>query len=87
MSEAIDEWVALDYSLFECSDGNILNANIFGDVGATVLFDFGGRYLESLQLAKINGACRIVNKFIVNPKVLIVTGFIESPLGNLSPNS
>ncbi len=67
MKEAIDEWVAPDYTPFECSDGITLKLDFFGDVGATVLFDFGDRYLESLQLAKIDGAWRIVNKFIVNP--------------------
>ncbi len=67
MKEAIDEWVALDYTPFDCTDGRMLAVDIFGDVGATVLFDFGGRYLESLQMAKIDGEWRIVNKFIVNP--------------------
>ncbi len=67
MRESIDEWVAPDYAPFDFSDGNILAVDIFSDVGATVLFDFGGRYLESYQLAKIDGAWRIVNKFIVNP--------------------
>ena len=66
MRESIDEWVAPDYTPFELSDGNILAVDIFSDVGATVLFDFGGKYLESYQLVKIGGAWRIVNKFIVN---------------------
>ena len=66
MRESIDEWVAPDYTPFEFGDGNILAIDIFSDVGATVLFDFGGRYLESYQLAKIDRAWRIVNKFIVN---------------------
>jgi len=67
MKESIDIWVAPDYAPFEFSDGNILSVDIFSDVGATVLFDFGGRYLESYQLAKIDGEWRIVNKFIVDP--------------------
>jgi len=67
MRDAIDDWVAPDYMPFEFSDGKMLAVNIFSDVGATVLFDFGGRYLESYQLAKISGAWRIVNKFIVDP--------------------
>jgi hypothetical protein len=67
MKQAIDEWVAPGYTPFECSDGIILSLDFFGDVGATVLFDFGGRYLESLQLSKIDGSWQIVNKFIVNP--------------------
>lgn len=67
MRESIDKWVAPDYTPFEFSDGNILAVDIFSDVGATVLFDFGGRYLENYQLIKISGAWRIVNKFIVDP--------------------
>ena len=42
MKEAIDEWVAPDYTPFECTDGRMLAVDIFGDVGSTVLFDFGG---------------------------------------------
>jgi len=67
MKEAIDDWVAPDYTPFEFGEGVILAVDIFSPVGATVLFDFGGKYLESYQLAKIDGTWRIVNKFIVNP--------------------
>ncbi len=67
MRDAIDEWVAPDYTPFEFADGKMLAVDIFSVVGATVLFDFGGRYLESYQLAKIDGEWRIVNKFIVDP--------------------
>lgn len=67
MREAIDEWVAPDYTPFEFTEGVILAVDIFSDVGATVLFDFGGRYLESYQLAKIDAEWRIVSKFIVDP--------------------
>ena len=67
MRGATDKWVAPDYTPFEFYEGNILAVDIFSNVGATVLFDFGGRYLESYQLAKIGAAWRIVKKFIVNP--------------------
>ena len=67
MKEAIDSWVAPDYTPFEFAEGKILAVDIFHTLGATVLFDFGGRYLESYQLAKIEGTWRIVSKFIVNP--------------------
>ena len=67
MRDAIDSWVAPDYTPFEFSDGKMLAVNIFSNVGATVLFDFGGKYLESYQLAKVEGTWLIVNKFIVNP--------------------
>ena len=68
MKDAIDEWVAPDYTPFEFSEGKMLTVDIFSEVGATVLFDFGGKYIESYQLAKIDGAWKIVNKFIVNPE-------------------
>ena len=67
MKDAIDSWVAPDYMPFEFSEGKMLAVDIFHPHGATVLFDFGGRYLESYQLAKIDGTWRIVSKFIVNP--------------------
>jgi hypothetical protein len=67
MKDAIDEWVAPDYTPFEFGEGKMLAVDIFNEVGATVLYDFGGKYLESYQLAKIDGTWRIVNKFIVNP--------------------
>lgn len=66
MKEAIDEWTAPGYTPFECSGGIILGVDFFGEVGATVLFDFGDKYLESLPLARISGVWRIVIQFIVN---------------------
>jgi hypothetical protein len=67
MKEAIDDWVAPKYTPFAFGEGRILAVDIFSPIGATVLFDFGGKYLESYQLAKIDGTWQIVNKFIVNP--------------------
>jgi ketosteroid isomerase-like protein len=69
MKEAIDDWVAADYTPFDFADGAMLGVDIFSEVGASVLFDFGGKYLESYQLAKIDGEWKIVHKFIVNPAV------------------
>lgn len=68
MRDAINDWVAPDYTPFEFGEGKMLAVDIFSEIGATVLFDFGGKYLESYQLAKIDGDWLIVNKFIVNPK-------------------
>ena len=67
MDDAIESWVAPDYTPFEFGEGKMLSVDIFSPVGATVLFDFGGKYLESYQLAKVDGDWQIVNKFIVNP--------------------
>jgi hypothetical protein len=66
MKDAIDQWTAPDYEPFECTEGVIMDLQVFGNVGATVLFNFGGKYLESLQLAKTDGVWKIVHKFIVN---------------------
>ena len=68
MKDAINEWTASAYVPFYCTEGIILKLEFFGDIGASVLFDFGGKYLESLQLAKIDNEWQIVNKFIVNHK-------------------
>ena len=66
MSELIDKWVGPDYSPFEFSDGQILSIHRFSDVGATVVFDCGGRFLNTFQLVKMDGSWRIVNKFFVD---------------------
>ena len=58
MEDAINEWTAADYQFFDCSDGIILNLELFGGVGAVVLFDFDSKYLESLQLVKLIAAGR-----------------------------
>lgn len=66
IKELIDRWVSPDYTPFEFSDGKILDIQIFSAVGATVIFDCGGRFLDTFQLAKIDGDWRIVNKFFVD---------------------
>ncbi|HEX7040357.1 MAG TPA: nuclear transport factor 2 family protein [Trueperaceae bacterium] len=67
IADSIDRWVAPEYTPFEFAEGRMLAVDIFSDVGATVLFDFGGKFLESYQLAKAGGQWRIVSKFIVDP--------------------
>lgn len=67
MKDAIERWVANDYEPFEFGDGKMLAVDIFSEVGASVLFDFGGKFLESYQLAKLGDEWRIVSKFIVDP--------------------
>ena len=66
MKELIESWVSPDYTPHEFSDGNILDIQIFSDVGATVIFDCGGRYTDTFQMAKVDGTWRIVNKFFVD---------------------
>lgn len=66
MSTLIDTWTGPDYQPFDFGDGRILDIQVFGGVGATVIFDCGGRFLDTFQLAKIDGDWRIVNKFFVD---------------------
>ena len=66
ISKLIDTWVGPDYSPFEFGEGKILSIHQFSDVGATVVFDCGGRFLDTFQLVKIDGAWRIANKFFVD---------------------
>ena len=66
MCNLIDTWTGPDYKPFEFGDGQILSIDKFSDVGATVVFDCGGRFLDTFQLAKIEGSWRIVNKFFVD---------------------
>ena len=63
MAEVIDEWVRRTPK--PEMQGEILAINIFSDLAATVLFDFNGIFTDALQLAKIHGEWRIVNKFYI----------------------
>jgi len=67
MRDAIDQWVQTEYTPFDFGEGKILSVDIYSGISATVLFDFGGKYVERYLLAKIDGTWQIVNKFIVNP--------------------
>jgi hypothetical protein len=62
----IDRWVGPDHTPLELGAGRILSVNIFGEVAAGVVFDFGGVFLDEFQMAKIDGQWRIVNKFFVD---------------------
>lgn len=64
--ELIERWVDPDFAPQQLGDGKILSVNIFSDVGATVVFDCGGKYLDTLQMVKLDGTWRIVNKFFVD---------------------
>jgi hypothetical protein len=66
MGELIDKWVGPDYTPYEFRNGKILAIQIFSDVGATVLFDCGGRFMDTFQMVKLDGAWRIANKFFVD---------------------
>jgi hypothetical protein len=64
--ELIEQWVDSEFTPREFAEGKILSVNIFSDVGATVVFDCGGKYLDTFQMVKLDGCWRIVNKFFVD---------------------
>jgi hypothetical protein len=64
MTEVIDEWVARKPN--PALQGKIVSINIFSNVAAQATFDFNGVYIDALQLAKIHGNWRIMNKFYVD---------------------
>ncbi|HSF95779.1 MAG TPA: nuclear transport factor 2 family protein [Thermohalobaculum sp.] len=64
--EVIDRWTSPDTTPLKLGEGRILSVNIFSEVAAGVVFDFGGVFLDEFQMAKIDGQWRIVNKFFVD---------------------
>ena len=52
MKDAINEWVDPDYTPLSLAKGKMLAVDIFSEVGATVLFDFGGKYIGKLSNGK-----------------------------------
>jgi len=66
MKQEIDDWVSPDYSTFPFGEGKIMSCHILSKDGATVVFDCGGRFIDTFQLVKIDGSWKIVNKFFVD---------------------
>jgi len=62
----IDRWTSAAHTPLPLGEGKILSVNIFSEVAAGVVFDFGGVFLDEFQMAKIDGQWRIVNKFFVD---------------------
>ena len=46
--------------------GEVIKLHIFSKDGVTVAFDFGGRFIDTFQLVKIDGAWKIASKFFVD---------------------
>ena len=46
--------------------GRIVSVNIYSDVAAHAVFDYNGEYVDSFQLAKVDGQWKIMNKFFVD---------------------
>lgn len=66
ITEVIDKWVDPGYEQLPFAEGVILDIQEFSDVGATVLFDCGGIFLDTFQMVKLDGTWRIANKFFVD---------------------
>lgn len=66
MRQVIDSWTDPGHTPLELGEGRMLSVDIFSSDGATVVFDFGGRFLDTFQLVKMEGRWRIVNKFFVD---------------------
>jgi hypothetical protein len=64
--ELIEAWTSPDFTPFEFSEGRVLSINTFSPIGATVVFDCGGMFLDTFQMVKIEGNWRIANKFFVD---------------------
>ena len=64
--ELLERWVDPDFQPRDFGGGEILSINQFSDVGATVVFDCGGKYLDTFQMVKLDGSWKIVNKFFVD---------------------
>ena len=66
IDDEINEWVSPEHSTYGSGDGKIITMHIFSKDGATVTFDFGGRFIDTFQLVKIDGTWKIANKFFVD---------------------
>lgn len=66
MRELIDKWSSPEYEPYDFAEGKILDIQVFGDTGATVLFDCGGRFIDTFQMVKLDGKWRIANKFFID---------------------
>ena len=64
--ELIERWTNPAFVPQEFGEGNILSIHIFSDVGATVVFDCGGKFLDTFQMVKLDGYWKIANKFFVD---------------------
>ena len=66
LDDDIEEFLSPEHTPYGSGKGNIINMHIFSKDGATVTFDFGGRFIDTFQMVKIDGRWKIVNKFFVD---------------------
>lgn len=66
IAELIERCTSPEYEPFEFGEGKILSLHQFSDNGATVVFDCGGRFLDTFQMVKNEQGWKIVNKFFVD---------------------
>ena len=66
IEDEIDDWVSPEHTTYGNGEGKIISMHIFSKDGATVVFDCGGRFIDTFSLVKIDGAWKIANKFFVD---------------------
>jgi hypothetical protein len=66
IGSVIDRWTSAGHTPLPLGEGKILSVHLFSEVGASVVFEFGGVFLDEFQMAKVDGVWRIVNKFFVD---------------------
>lgn len=64
--QVIDRWTDPAHATLPLGEGRIVAVNQFTANAAGVVFDFGGHFMDEFQMAKIDGAWKIVNKFFVD---------------------
>ncbi len=70
IDKAIDGWVDPTFVQPRLGTGEIISIQRFGAVGASVLFNFGGVYLDELQMVNLAGEWRVANKFCVDNQTI-----------------
>lgn len=66
IDDEIKEWFSPEHIPYGSGKGRIIAMHVFSPDGATATFDFGGRFIDTFQLVKIDDKWKIANKFFVD---------------------
>ncbi|MEO1001027.1 MAG: nuclear transport factor 2 family protein, partial [Pseudomonadota bacterium] len=66
LDDRVATWSDPGYATPELGPGRILSVTQPDPMCATVVLDFGGKFVDTLGLAKIGGTWKIVHKFFVH---------------------
>ena len=66
IDDEIEAWMSPEHTPYGSGEGKIIAMHIFSKEGATVTFDFGGRFIDTFQMVKIDGRWKIANKLFVD---------------------